>query len=271
MSTPIHFDPAPYLRPPRLDVRQGVALAIALLSAVPNDATPGMKRTARAIRKHTVGLKKAWGEKRRATTTAKRSDKVQVDRRVDTVWGALRMRLEGCAVLPVEAHPRSEEARGLLAILFPDGLDFLSFDFESEWAESNQRLERIKAEKLEPVIDAIAGPEFLKELRAAHALYGEVLGITKPQEVPADATALLSPLRVLVSAIGDYLLQVVASVDREDPATIASARAALLPVDRLREATARRGAGRSAKGEADATEDDALPEVDPETPVPDVP
>ncbi|WP_437914098.1 hypothetical protein WME73_48900 [Sorangium sp. So ce302] len=112
----------------------------------------------------------------------------------------------------------------------------------------------------------------MAEVRAAHEAYGEVLGITKAHETPAEVAALREPLRELVSAIGDYLLQVVAAVDRERPETIQSARAALAPLDRLRQAAARRAAGKSGKGEpAENDDEEALPEIEPDAPVPDVP
>ncbi|XYH99767.1 hypothetical protein ACMHYB_08380 [Sorangium sp. So ce1128] len=160
-------------------------------------------------------------------------------------------------------------------LLFPEGLEFLKLSMDLEWAESNALLGRIaEDDALGKDLVAIAGPEFLAEVRAAHEAYGEVLGITKAHEAPADVAALREPLRELVSAIGDYLLQVVASVDRERPETVPSARAALAPLDRLRQATARRAAGKNGKGapaEDEDEDEESLPEIELDTPVPDVP
>ncbi|WP_437279987.1 hypothetical protein WME90_05345 [Sorangium sp. So ce375] len=274
MAKSIPFDPTPYLRPPKLDVRQAVALAIALLSALPRDATDGMKRTARAVRKATLAMNKAWDQKRRAAGAPKPASKAKADYRVDTAWAALKMRVDACAFLPATAHPRAERAKEISQILFPEGLEFLKLSMDLEWAESNALLGRIaEDDALGKDLVAIAGPEFLAEVRAAHEAYGEVLGITKAHETPADVAALREPLRELVSAIGDYMLQVVAGVDRERPETVQSARAALAPLDRLRQAAARRAAGKSGKGAPAADEDDeeALPEIELDTPVPDVP
>ncbi|WP_438018436.1 hypothetical protein WMF18_04895 [Sorangium sp. So ce315] len=275
MARSIVFDPTPYLRPPKLDVRQAVALSIALLSALPRDATDGMKRTARVVRKATLAMNKAWDHKRRAAGAAKPASKAKADHRVDTAWAALKMRVDACALLPAEAHPRAERAREIVRVLFPEGLEFLKLAMDLEWAESNALLGRItEDDALGKDLVAIAGPEFLAEVRAAHEAYGEILGITRAHEAPADVAALREPLRELVSAIGDYLLQVVASVDRERPETVQSARAALAPLDRLRQAAARRAAGKNGKG-APATDEDedeeALPELELDTPVPDVP
>jgi hypothetical protein len=266
------FDASPYLRPPKLDVRQAVALAIALLAALPRDATKGMKRTARVMRRSTLVLKQAWAARRRAEGKASPSDKSKVDNRVDTSWGALKMRVDAYGLLPDDRAPLAQRAREISATLFPEGLGFLTLPMEEEWAESNQRIERIDHEGLAAELDTIAGPEFLAEIRVAHIVYGEVLGITKPPPVPPDVGALLDPLRSVVAAIGDYLLQVVASVDREEPETIQEARAALLPIDRFREGVARRASGKGGKrDEQEEESEDDLPEIDPDAPVPEVP
>jgi hypothetical protein len=72
--------------------------------------------------------------------------------------------------------------------------------------------------------------------------------------------------------MGDYMLQIIASVDREVPETVAIARAALLPIDRFREDALRR-AGEKPQTDAsqEEAEDDAgaeqeLPVIDPDDP-----
>jgi hypothetical protein len=68
-------------------------------------------------------------------------------------------------------------------------------------------------------------------------------------------------------AIGDYTLQVLATADRERPDTVASALAALHPLDRHREGAARRAGGKIDEGEGDGDGSD----VGVDTPVPEVP
>lgn len=174
------------------------------------------------------------------------------------------MRISGYAMLPPGAYPISARAEALEKTFFPDGMSFLKAAMEAEWAVSEQLLKRIDDDKLASEIDAVAGPDFLTEVRAAHAAYGEVLGITKAHTVPEDVAALLEPLRALVQAIGDYAIQIVASVDRDDAASIKVAKNALLPMDRYREGAARR----AAKGGKSA--DELPPEATPDTPVPEV-
>jgi hypothetical protein len=258
------FDASQYLRPPRLDVRQAFSLAVALLHALPKAAESGVRRSAKALRKATLALQVLWAARERALKAVKSVDKVAVDNRVDTAWGALKMRISGYAMLPPAAYPISARAEALETTLFPDGMSFLKAPMDAEWAVSEQLLKRIDDDKLAVEIDAVAGPDFLIEVRAAHTAYGEALGITKAHTVPEDVAALLEPLRALVQAIGDYAIQIVASVDREDAASIKVARNALLPMDRYREGAARR-AGKGGKPvedlPPDATPDTLVPEV----------
>ena len=261
----IEFDPTPYLRPPRLDVRQGVALAIALLSALPGDAPEGVKRAGRRLRSATVALQKAWSKKERAANAVKPAEKMKVDNRLDTAWGGLKMRLDATAGLPTETYPVALRAQEIVGALFPNGLGFLTIPMEAEWSVSDELVTRIDEDGLADDINALAGPEFLAEVKAAHLVYGEVLGITKAMAPPAGGTTLGDPFRDVVRAIAEYTLQMVATVDREELATIERALAALHPLDRCREAAARRAGGKS-----DKVEDDGA-EVGVDTPVPEVP
>jgi hypothetical protein len=258
------FDASQCLRPPRLDVRQAFSLAIALLRALPKAPEAGVRRSAKALRKAAVALQVLWAARERALKAVKSVDKVAGDNRIDTAWGALKMRISGYAMLPPAAYPRAARAEAQDKTLFPSGMSFLKAPMEAEWAVSEQLLEQIDDDKLATEIDAVAGPDFLVEIRAAHTVYGEVLGITKAHTVPEDVAALLEPLRAVVRAIGDYAIQIVASVDREDAASIKVAKNALLPMDRYREGAARR----AAKGGKPV--DDLPPDATPDTPVPEV-
>lgn len=267
MADPMAFDPSPYLRPPRFDVRQGVALAIALLSALPAGAPEGVKRTARDLRKATVALQKAWSRRERAASKVKPGEKAKADRRIDAAWGALKMRLEAFGMLPLDTHPRAVRAQKLNAVLFPKGMGFLASQLDSEWSASEQILKRIADDELAVDIDAIAGPEFLAEVQAAHRVYGVVLGITQAIAPPEDVQPLLELLREVAAAMSDYTLQVLATVHRSKPETIAAVQQALHPLDRYRERAARRTPSKG--GEAEPEE--AEPEVGVDTPVPEIP
>jgi hypothetical protein len=260
------FDPNQYLRTPRLDLPQAFSLAIALLHALPKEASAGSRRAAKALRAATVALKQLWSARERSLSTVKTVDKVAADNRIDVAWGALKMRVSACAMLPEAASPLVVLAESLETQLFSRGMSFLKAAMEAEWAVSDEMLTRIDKDGLAATIDAVAGPEYLVEIRAAHIAYGEALGLTKAHVAPEDVSTLLEPLRAVISAIGDYALQIVASVDREDPASIKVAKNALLPMDRYRENAARR----ASKGSKVVVED-PTPEATPETPIPEVP
>jgi len=258
------FDPSPYLSPPRLTVPQSFALAIALLHALPKAAGAGVHRAAKALNKTTVALQLLWSARERSLTAAKPRDRAVVDNRVDTAWGALKLRISGYAMLPPALYPLAARAEELDSSLFPRGMVFLKDAMEAEWAASDELLKRIDADKLAVEIDTIAGPDFLIEVRAAHLEYGQALGITEAHSASEGVEALLKPLRAVVQAIADYAIQIVATVDREDAASIKVARDALLPMDRYREGAARRAskAGKAVEEpEPDVKSDALVPEV----------
>jgi hypothetical protein len=85
------------------------------------------------------------------------------------------------------------------------------------------------------VADALAGPEFLLEVRRAHKAYGIAIGVTKPPE-EAPEVNLADPLRVLARAIARYGIAVAGMAD-DELATLAAMRKALRPIDDFREAS----------------------------------
>ena len=87
-------------------------------------------------------------------------------------------------------------------------------------------------------VNELAGPDFLAEVKAAHADHGVALGVTKPAPEVLEYK-LAEPLQSLSRSIGRYTLAVVTMAD-DDAASIAVARRALRPVDDYREGQARR-------------------------------
>lgn len=232
----VEFDPTPYLHAPIVDAPSALALAQALHSSSMKGATPEVKRAETKMMKARDALQSAWTAFAAASPGA---DKRPADVRLDNAWSALQRRIEAYSWLPHESHPQAKVAEEILGKLFPEGLSFLTLAYATEWAESERRLETITREKLEKRIDAIAGAEFLEELRTAHAAYGEVLGITKAAK-HAPAVNVAEPLAALRRAIAQYTLKVAALA--EDADSIERVRASLAPVDAQREAATRRGA-----------------------------
>jgi hypothetical protein len=247
------FDPTPYVRPPIVDVPAAVGLSVALLRAAPSPCSAEVRRAARRLRAATIALQQAWAA---SEQKAPRPDKRPADTALDNAWSALFGRLESYARLPIDRAPQAEWAAELLAELFPDGLSFLKMPYASEWAESERRLAQIEQKKLAPALEALAGSDFLLVVRAAHATYGEVLGMTKRQAVAPSSVSLSEPLREVTRALASYALKVCAMAD--DAESIAAVRRALRPIDEHRASTTRR----SAKGPEEPST--------PDTPVPDV-
>lgn len=262
------IDLAQYTRPPVMDVRGAVSLGVSLLSAAPKDAPAPVKASAKRLRTSVVALQTAWGlaEAPMGVATTKRA----ADIATDNAWGCTEGRLDSYARLPASIYPKATRAREIHSVVFSKGLAFLTLDFPSQWAEGDRMLKLIAERGYEDDIDAIAGPEFLAEIKRTHAIYGKVLGVTQAADMPPEVR-LAGPLRDVGAAIVGYSLQLLAYAAAE-PKAEASVRKALRPIDNHRAAVARRAAGGSgsgAEGESEAAPQE--PAAGPKTTVPEVP
>src|SRR5687767_1013341 len=95
------FDWSSYTRAPIVDTPGAVALARALLSALPKNAPAPVKKAAAEVRSSTEALQGAW----RSAPTEKSEDPRPIDTQYDNAWSALRDRLSPVASLPAEEHP----------------------------------------------------------------------------------------------------------------------------------------------------------------------
>lgn len=249
------FDPTPYLRPPSIDVQAGLSLSVALLRAMPKPPNEGVRKAAVKLRAAAVELQDAW---KRGTSTATPGEKRMADIAIDNAWSALHARLDAYASLPQTHWPKAARAAELIAILFPDGLAFITLPYAEEWAEGDKRLGLIDERGLGTDIDALAGSEFLAEVRRAQARYADVLNVHKP--VGGAGGDLTDPLRALGRAIATYALQVVAMSDGS-PSSIRIVRQVLKPIDDLRAVASRRGSEIAGVSEA-VTLISAVPDVE---------
>src|SRR4051812_26008784 len=255
------FDATPYVRPPILDVPSAVALGIALLTAMPKAPPDNVKKAAKKLHKDVVALQAAWAK---ADALPAPPDKRKADMRTDNAWGVFLDRLEAYARLPVEHYPKAARARELVDTISPDR-EWLKLPYEAEWAESGKRIKRIDKENLATDCDALAGPEFLHEVRQAHKGYGEALGVTKPAQ-EGDNVNLADPLRAVSRAIARYGVAVAGMAD-DDDATLALMRKALRPIDDFRDAQAKRASSGGSGGESSGGPNAPAP-ASPTTPVP---
>lgn len=262
-----------YLSAPAVDAAGGVALGVALLAAAPKKPPASIRRAAHALRKSTLALQSAW----KLTEAAATPDRRGADHRMDVAWNAFWNRLHAYAELPSEDYPRAGHAAAREATLFGDGLAFLKLPYAREWAESERRLRMLDDKKLESELREIVGQDFIAEVRAAHAAYGDALGITEAQAAPPDVVKVQQPLRDLQAAVRSYALQVVAVADG-NPDFAPAAHDALSPIDQLRATTSRSANAGTAAASAVASAAgktpspaSPLPAVTPTSPVPQVP
>lgn len=210
------FDPTQYVRPPMIDVPSGVALGVALLTALPTPTPDNVLNAANKVRQETVALQLAWAKTDSGSTPP---DRRKADMRIDNAWGILLDRLEAYSLLPVAGSPRAPRARELVDIISPNDREWLNFVYGAEWAESTKRLKRIEDDGLAKDINELAGPEFLLEVQDAHTAYGIALAVTKPAHDTPEVN-LAEPLRSLGRAIARYGIAVAGMVD-DDPASVA--------------------------------------------------
>lgn len=274
------FDISPYLSSPAVDVPGGVALGVALVTALPAHSPATVRRAAKRLRASTIALQAAWQATRKA---AEGVDRRAADHRMDVAWGAAHGRLSAYAALPANDYPRAEKAARLMEKLFPEGLGFLTLPYSHEWAESGQRLALLDDKAVDAELRELVGDDFVDELDKAHAAYGDALGITEAQ-APPDVVRVQEPLRDLEAAVRDYALQIGAAAG-DQPDFAAAAQAALAPIDRAREDAARAAgssgngstagngsaASTTAGGDGSRAAPPALPAVTPDSPVPDIP
>lgn len=246
------IDPEPYVRSPRVAVDSGLSLAKKLMRVVPSKPSPGVQQGAKLLALSVTSLETAWqaSGKARPLRNAR-----PADLRLDRGWAAVHARLTAWTIFPPD-DPDHETSRALTERLFPTGLDFLRLPFLAEHAQSERRVKIIESEALRADLDHLVGEVFMDELLAAHAAYGEALGITKATLATTPEPAIDEPLRVLSQAIVAYALQVVAFAAL--PGNLEAARRALQPIDEFRAAAGRR-AHSGARGEV-APEADAAPE-----------
>jgi hypothetical protein len=154
---------------------------------------------------------------------------VAADHELDRAWAATSKWLAGWVQLDDATH--SKIATALNDVLFPDGVEFLNLKYMAEWAESEQRLMKVRDKRLEHAFDTLGGRSFLDTIKQAHAHYGEVLGVDSahpaPPAIPNDLRAAMDEAQ---SSLAEYAGKIVASVSRKKPETAKIAETLLAPI-----------------------------------------
>lgn len=230
------FDPAQYARLPRFDVVAGIALSrqlVSTLDALTSEEAQPLRRAADRLRKEADTLQAVWLEQQAGGATPQPAP---VDQIADTAWRLLYERLVAYASLPSELHPDAVRAAEILSAVFPEGLAFLSLDYESQCRQAEDRLARISSRGMTGDIHRLAGTAFLVEVERCQQLYRRALGESPSPAASSPPTPMSQPLRQMTQALLSLCAQLVALYFEGDGQQRKLARFALRPVDQFRAA-----------------------------------
>jgi hypothetical protein len=251
------FDAQAYGRVPQLNSALTVSLGRRLIVEMPQAIVeePSALVAANRMRDGTAVLRV---EHLKTLDRSKSTDTRPFDQGEDDAWGALHARLASYAEIDSDEGRR---AAALVNRLFPEGLGFLALSFKEQWEASDVKLALIDKEELAPQLDELCGdPIFLAQLRTAHQVYGDALGLTKAKPEQAEAPEIAEALRSLRAAIRFYSRRVVALADEQDPASVALVQKALAPIlEAQQDARTRRSKGQPDPNPPDEGEVPPLP------------
>jgi hypothetical protein len=175
------------------------------------------------------------------------------DTAVDGAWRSLFDWTGSFAGIPDGSFPEQDKIRSLKATVFKEGLSFIILPFREEWVQSEARLNAMAEGGFEPVIEKLGGAPFLKNLKSAHARYGEVLGIKTAVKVEENPL-IRKKMEKLLSAIKSYVLKVAAYADPEDAGSEILSTALLSPLSKWKD-TARKNRDEAGSKPSDAVTD----------------
>jgi hypothetical protein len=113
--------------------------------------------------------------------------------------------------------------------LFGDGLEFVNWKVEKEWAIVHSKIAIIdtQEEGILPILQSLGAMPILEHLRKVHATYGNTIGTT---QVPEESPAVREKRDALLESMRIYVVRVSASVEPDDPGTKERADALLRPL-----------------------------------------
>jgi hypothetical protein len=231
------FDPDAFTRLPNFSTRSGVSLATALLDLALPVETDATRRAARRLAQRADEARAALS-RRSPKGSAPASAAPAIDLASDRAWSALKLRLEGYAILPVESNARAAKARELLTILFGnEGLSFVNLPYAEQAAATEAILARIDAESLARDIEQCAGKDFIDAVRAMQPKYEAMVREFLARDDKSEN--LRSVQLALQSALSQYAVAAIGAIDTENPAHIEAITAALAPLGNHKKAVLR--------------------------------
>lgn len=238
------FSPSLYTRAPSISVASGISLAEALVNACPESAPANVKKACKKLEAAAVTAAKILLAERRhqGSDDDGDDDSFTLDHEADLSWGALRARLLAYSMLPSARFPKAKHAAEIMVQLFgSEGLSFLKEDYVTQNATMAIILKHIDERGLQKEIDAIAGPEFLEQLRDVQARYSAMVAERTAREGEVWKS-MNEHVRKIQAAIVEYATKVAATVDEDEPETIEVARRALRAIEAHRGSGGRRSA-----------------------------
>lgn len=227
-------DPALYVRPPVMTLAGGITLCRVVANACPTTMPAFVKKAAAHVADVAEEAQKAHIARKKALGQSN-DDAQSIDKWADRSWSALRGRLEMLTLLPPDTYPDAKRAQEILESLFDEtGLSFLTQRYPEQYAIASSYLRSIDEDDLASDIDRLAGADFLANVRNQHQAYGKMVARMLERD-NALGDDLSEHVRAMGQALVEYATKVLASVDRDEPATIQAALVALRPIDVFRE------------------------------------
>lgn len=178
-------------------------------------------------------------------TTTAGVDPVLIDQVTDRAWRGFKQRLEAATTLPASDPDSADAAYALDRIFGDDGLAFLSTPYAAQLNQMKIHLAPLvgdaKEAGLRELVDRVAGPKYLAHVLAMVEPY-EAMVLARAKAADPTAAVVMPAHRELQEAIVSFAIAVISSVKRGDEASLAEAKAMLLPIDNAR-AKAREAAG----------------------------
>lgn len=186
------------------------------------------------------------------TTTG--MDLVILDQLADRAWRGFKQRLEGATTLPSTDPDSADAAYALQRVFGDDGLEFLSFQYPAQLNQMKIHLVPLigdaegngKEAGLRELVDRVAGAKYMAHLLTLMAPYEAM--VLQRAKTPGAAPVVVAPAhRDLQDAIVAFAMAVISNVKRGDEASLAEAKALLLPIDNARAKARESAASRRAK------------------------
>ncbi len=225
------------VRLPRLNGSSSVALAEQLLTAaaaVKHDLPVFIDRPRARLETAAGGLEAQIRPREKADS----GEKLAADRAEDAAWRVFSNWVGAMAEAPDGSWPKLDKIRALDNMLFGEGMSFINLSYREEWTQSETRLNAAAEGGYESAINEMGGGPLLDSLKGAHAVYGDVLGITaavREEEAPEIRENLLK----LIGAMKEYVVKAVAWIDPEETGSEALCEALLIPLTQWKDKASR--------------------------------